>query len=190
MPISYAGDGSSFAATVPIIADGEPLSEKNLSPAPMTLTDQSAYLYRRLPRVYNYASSSFSYTYAGAGAPETTIAAGGKLDVAGVVTTDKIAVEAFCGVVVSAGSPVGFSVWIDAIDDVAGTPGVQTHVPGALFVTAAAFAGRFLHLKGLWTPTKAGTTRFFLNFDTNGAGGDTIALSNTAFNIVAVNYPQ
>lgn len=195
MPTNYAGVGITFPSTVTIIADGEDLSERVLAPGIRTLADMSAYLYRKLPLLYDYTNditSGFIYTYAGAGADETTIAAGVKVDVPGCVIGDKISVFGYFSATRVIGGNPGIDMYMDAIDDALGTPGTRTHIPGAHFGdigTTGASNTDQNSLVGTWTVAKAGTTRICYTFNTVGSTSqDTLVLDESVC-IIAIRYP-
>lgn len=205
MPNNYSGDATAWVTTVPIPADGESISERNCAPAWRRCADRSAYNHRVMPRVATFAQDlphGFSiWEYGNSGGIESTIAAGIRLDIPGCVVGDKLIVSAFMNYQRLATSAAdvekAFTVWIDAIDDAVGTPGVQTHVPGASWVASDGIDsdddGRplTLSLGGIWTVAEAGTTRLAIAFSgpTFGNGdGDEFHLYPSV-NITAMRFP-
>lgn len=188
MPNNYYGVNSSFNTTVNIISDNDPLNEKFLAPPLRTMADQNAYLYRFMPLRYGFATTGAGplYTYTGvAHAVQNTIAAGIFVDVPNCVVGDTIDVQAMINITVAA-TFVSYDFWIDAIDNYAGTPGAETHVPGSHF---PGFNSSPINatMVGKWTVAISGTTRFMIAC-ANG-GSNAIKITTDA-SINAMRFPQ
>jgi hypothetical protein len=206
MPNNYAGDGTTYPANIVIPTDGEPCSEAYVAPPFRQLADRTANLRRRIPTPYSYSYDdgvNTFWTYGNSFAIETTITAGCKVDVEGLLVGDKIQVDFFgnwrradSGGGAADNPTVGFDAWLDAIDDYDGeTPGTQTHIPGAhwnanggIDTDLSTIINPFT-LSGVWTVAQEGTTRITFAFDTKASWGtDTFELVG-ALNLVAIAYP-
>ncbi len=193
MPTDYAGDDTSFPATVPIPADGEAIAERNCAPAWKKCADRSAYLHRVRPRIYTWATASGSpfWTYTNDGSIQTTEAALGLVDVPDCAVGDKILVSALFTVACNTGGEA-FTFWIDALEGSS-----QDHVPGASWtaftgINGEAFSSQTLPIaiSSVWTVAEAGTTRFTIAGQAPGFGGGESLAIYPGFNIVAIRLPQ
>ncbi len=196
MPTNYPGVGATFPATVPIIADGEALSEKNLASGLRKLADQNAYLKRIWPAAYTYGTDSGApfWLYGNSAGVERTISAGGKVDVPNCAVGDKIVVSCCLTYTRSGNLSDAFDAWLDAIDDATGTPTSAAHLTGSHWsasngVPSVTLGFAPLSLSGVWTVTKAGTTRLSFAFSSASMTGGDIFQVEDAFNITAVIYP-
>jgi len=204
MTRAYSGDGSAWVPTVPIPANGDAMSERVFAPAWEACADRSAYVYRVRPTVhtkamlatapgYPTASTQF-WTYANTGVLETPIAFGGHLDIPGCTVGDQIQISAFAMLARSGNLSKAVSMYLDAIDRVNGTPGVQAHVPGALWSTSTGLAAEQeslpipIAISGMWTVVLAGTTRITLALECPTLSGLDTAILWEA-NISAIRFP-
>jgi len=199
MPQDYAGVSTVWIGEVPIPRDGDAVNERNCAPAWKRCVDRSAYLKRVLPTVYTWGLSTplgIFWTYNNSGLVASTVAAGGLVDVPGCAVGDKIYVAAYACFARSGNITRAFKVWVDVIDDAAGSPAAQAHVAGALWDAANGMHAdedditRTLSLSGVHTVTDAGVARFMFAVQSPTlAGADTFELL-AGLNITAIRLPQ
>jgi hypothetical protein len=197
MPVNYEGDDSAWPTTIPVIADGEGLAERNLAPGLRKNADRSAYNRRVLPTLHRYVTDSGSpfYAYLNSGNVESTIAAGGKVDVADCAIGDVLLCTASFLLLRTGTETDEFDIWIDALDTVDATPGTQTHIDGAHYDAADGVDAEQLGivfpvtLHGSWTVAAAGTTRICIALSsTETSGGDDTEI-RPGIAITVVRFP-
>jgi hypothetical protein len=191
----YTGVDTIYYPSVPVPRDGEDVTEENWAPSWMRPADNAAYLKRLISTglfTHTYDNSGVAaWTYGGSGSIETSIAAGHYVDVSGAKVGYKIYVDLFVLAqrTITGGGAYAhpFDFYLDAIDNATGTPGVQTHVPGAHWAATSGVTWTNgilpVNLTGVWTVAAAGTTRIAPAFNP-GAGwvnssGDTFVLTST-----------
>ena len=193
-PIDYAGVSTTFHANIPIPVDGDRASEKIFGATFRKNADRTAYLNRRLPRVYSdyhdAGTSTAIWLYDNSETLDSTVPDGFYVDVTGCAVGDKVHVD-MSSAYERAGSSltVDFNAYIDVIDQ----GQAQAHVSGAHWAstdhTGLGSLVLPLSLSGVHTVAAAGTSRFFFALISADWTTDTFKLWSS-ISLSAVHYPQ